>query len=60
VHGVKHFWLCERCCHVFTLVSTKEGGVILRLLWSEHPSWSLQENCRSVKGNVAQIRTPES
>jgi hypothetical protein len=37
VHGVKHFWLCERCCHVFTLVSTKESGVILKLLWSELP-----------------------
>jgi hypothetical protein len=40
-HGVKHFWLCEHCCHVFTLVSTKETGVILKLLWPELPSLSL-------------------
>jgi hypothetical protein len=41
VHGVRHFWLCEHCCHVFTLVSTKESGVILKLLWPEHPLWML-------------------
>lgn len=29
IHGVKHFWLCELCSHLFTLVA--EGkGVILR------------------------------
>ena len=37
LHGVKHFWLCERCCHVFTLVYENESGVVLRLLWPELP-----------------------
>ena len=37
LHGVAHFWLCERCCHVFTLVYENESGVVLRLLWPELP-----------------------
>jgi hypothetical protein len=35
VHGVKHYWLCEKCCHAFTLVHVDAVGVALRLLWSE-------------------------
>ena len=34
---MKHFWLCERCSHVFTLVYEKEYGVVLKLLWPELP-----------------------
>src|SRR5712692_3065304 len=37
LHGVKHFWLCERCSHVFTLVYEKEYRVVLKLLWPELP-----------------------
>ena len=37
LHGVKHFWLCERCSHVFTLVYEEEYGVVLRLLRPELP-----------------------
>ncbi len=37
-HGVKHFWLCERCSHVLTLVYEEENGVVLRLLSAELPS----------------------
>lgn len=37
LHGVKHFWLCERCGHVFTLAYENELGVILKLLWPELP-----------------------
>jgi len=37
LHGVKHFWLCERCSHVFTLVYGEEYGVVLKLLWPELP-----------------------
>jgi hypothetical protein len=37
LHGVKHFWLCERCSHVFTLVHEEEYGVVLKLLWPELP-----------------------
>jgi len=32
-HGgsaVKHFWLCERCCHKFTLVYTEGHGVLVK------------------------------
>ena len=36
-HGVKHFWLCERCSHVYTLVYEGENGVVVRLLSAELP-----------------------
>jgi hypothetical protein len=29
-HGVKHFWLCPRCCETFTIDYQKGVGVILR------------------------------
>ena len=35
VHGVRHYWLCERCSHVFTLVYDEEYGVSLKLIWPE-------------------------
>ena len=31
IHGVRHFWLCERCAHIFTLAYKKNSGVILRV-----------------------------
>jgi hypothetical protein len=34
IHGVRHYWLCERCSHVFTLVHDEECGVTLKLIWS--------------------------
>jgi hypothetical protein len=34
-HGVKHYWLCERCTHVFTLVYDERHGAIIKLLWPE-------------------------
>ena len=37
VHGVKHYWLCERCCHVFSLVYEDQYGVLLKLLWTQLP-----------------------
>jgi hypothetical protein len=37
LHGVRHFWLCERCSHVFTLRYDREHGVVLHLLWAELP-----------------------
>lgn len=27
---IKHFWLCERCCHKFTLVYTEGLGVLVK------------------------------
>ena len=35
IHGVRHYWLCERCSHVFTLVYDHEYGVGLKALWPE-------------------------
>ena len=32
-HGVRHYWLCERCCHAFTLIYDGEYGVVLEALW---------------------------
>lgn len=37
VHGVKHFWLCERCSSIFTLVYEDQFGVELKLLRPELP-----------------------
>lgn len=37
LHGVHHYWLCERCSHVFTLVHQEKSGVVLKLLWPESP-----------------------
>jgi len=37
LHGVRHFWLCERCSHVFTLLHDREHGIVLHLLWPELP-----------------------
>jgi hypothetical protein len=35
LHGVRHYWLCERCSHVFALEYGEEYGVVLKLLWPE-------------------------
>jgi hypothetical protein len=35
--GVQHYWLCEHCSHVLTLVYDEESGVVLELLWPELP-----------------------
>jgi len=37
LHDVKHFWLCEHCAQVFTLVYEEEHGVVLKLLRLELP-----------------------
>jgi hypothetical protein len=36
--GAKHYWLCEHCSSVFTLVYDQECGVVLKLLWPELPA----------------------
>jgi len=43
IHGVRHYWLCERCSHVFTLIHEEECGVILKLLWPELPAEESQK-----------------
>jgi hypothetical protein len=37
VHGVRHYWLCERCSQALTLVYCEEFGVVLKALWPELP-----------------------
>ena len=37
IHGVRHFWLCERCSNIFALVHDNEYGVVLKALWPELP-----------------------
>lgn len=36
-HGVKHYWLCERCSHVYALAYDEGEGVVLRLAWPALP-----------------------
>ncbi len=35
IHGVKHFWLCELCSHLFTLVADGNGVVLRPRLTAE-------------------------
>ena len=35
IHRVSHYWLCERCSHVLTLVHEEGNGVVLQSLWPE-------------------------
>jgi hypothetical protein len=41
-HGVTHYWLCERCSHVFTLAD-EEGNVLIKLLWPEFAAGQTQK-----------------
>jgi hypothetical protein len=47
-HCVKHFWLCDRCADVFTLVYRKPEGVILKLLRAELPEAEAAANAMAV------------
>lgn len=35
VHCVRHYWLCGRCSHFFTLVHDPQYGVVLKVLSPE-------------------------
>ncbi len=37
IHGVRHYWLCESCSHVFTLMHQEGHGVVLKQRWPEVP-----------------------
>jgi len=53
IHGVRHYWLCESCSHVFTLVYDQERGVALKLLWPELPATEThQELVSSLAGSM--------
>jgi hypothetical protein len=36
-HGVRHYWLCERCSQMFKLLYDEQYGVVLKALWPEVP-----------------------
>jgi hypothetical protein len=38
IHGVRHYWLCESCSHVFTLVHEEGRGVTIKPIWPELPA----------------------
>jgi hypothetical protein len=42
-HVLRHYWLCEQCSHVSTLVYEEGYGVVLKLLWAELPAGETQE-----------------
>src|SRR5215467_5088242 len=37
-HAVKHYWLCERCSQMFTLLYDAQYGVVLKALCPEPPT----------------------
>lgn len=55
-HNVKHFWLCERCSHVFTLAYCEGSGVVLKVRWPELPMTESEMQFR--KGMTGEARQP--
>src|SRR5208282_2794738 len=51
LHGVMHFWLCEHCSHVFTLVYDEKSGVVLKLVWEELPLTEARKELPAVQRN---------
>lgn len=51
VRRVKHFWLCERCAHIFTMAYQEESGVVLKLLWPELPVFVARKELRATFQN---------
>jgi hypothetical protein len=45
--GVRHYWLCENCSRVFTLVHDEERGVLLNALWPELPDSAAKRAVRA-------------
>ena len=43
LHDVEHFWLCNRCSQMFTLVYAKGQGVVLRPALPPNASANSQE-----------------
>jgi hypothetical protein len=46
IHGVRHYWLCETCSRVFTLVHVQEQGVVLKLRWPAAPADEAENQSR--------------
>jgi hypothetical protein len=61
IQGVKHYWLCERCSHVFTLVFDEQHGVTLKLIWPELAAGEAHVGgWRPLEAGAAQIPTSRS
>jgi hypothetical protein len=37
-HHVEHFWLCERCAHIYTLAYEPGRGILIRQRWLDLPA----------------------
>jgi hypothetical protein len=48
IHGVRHYWLCERCSQAFILIYDAQHGVVLKALWPE-----LRDPAKSCKASAA-------
>lgn len=59
MHGVKHYWLCEHCSHIFTLVSDEKLGVLLKLICYQAPAEELQKQ-QTTAASPLQRRLPLS
>jgi hypothetical protein len=59
VHGVQHFWLCESCSDVFTLVYEEGSGVVLKLLHLELPLAEVRKELPAASQSPRKLATPE-
>jgi hypothetical protein len=51
IHGAKHYWLCEPCSHVFTLIYEEPLGVMVKLLWPELPGAAREKAAAAANGS---------
>jgi hypothetical protein len=42
-HNVDHFWLCARCCQVFSFVYVEGCGVLLKLVGEDRAAETKQD-----------------
>jgi hypothetical protein len=59
IHGVRHYWLCERCSHIFTLVYDEEHGVTLKLIWPELAAGETHKGLSAAQRSGALRPVPE-
>jgi len=45
IHGVRHYWLCESCSHVFTLTQEETNDVVLQAQW---PKFATEETTKPI------------
>jgi hypothetical protein len=58
VHRVRHYWLCERCSHAFTLLYDIDSGVRLKPLWLALPATTKPEQTAAA-GSTNAVGVPE-